>query len=95
MQEILENTGFLGTSHVGSMSNNRLALDYFSAFFIGGNIMNKQDFITKIASLVQKHAPVYGIKCPSAVIAQAILESGYGESILAAKYHNYFDSCWQ
>ena len=57
--------------------------------------MSKQEFITKIAALVQKHASAYGIKCPSAVIAQAILESGYGESILAAKYHNYFDSCWQ
>ena len=38
--------------------------------------MSKQEFITKIAALVQKHAPVYGIRCPSAVIAQAILESG-------------------
>ena len=52
--------------------------------------MSKQEYITKIAALVQKHASAYGIKCPSAVIAQAILESGYGESILAAKYHNYF-----
>ena len=52
--------------------------------------MSKQEFINKIAALVQKNAPAYGIKCPSAVIAQAILESGYGKSILAAKYHNYF-----
>ena len=52
--------------------------------------MSKQEFITKIATLVQKHAPAYGIRCPSAVIAQAILESAYGESVLAARYHNYF-----
>ena len=52
--------------------------------------MSKQEFITKISALVQKHAPAYGIKCPSAIISQAILESGYGESLLAAKYHNYF-----
>ena len=52
--------------------------------------MIKQEFVSKITALVQKIAPAYGIKCPSAVIAQAILESAYGESVLAAKYHNYF-----
>ena len=48
------------------------------------------DFIDQIAPLVLKYAPQYGIKAPSAVIAQAILESGWGESTLASKYHNYF-----
>lgn len=52
--------------------------------------MTKQEFITQIAGYVQKYAPQYGIKCCSAVIAQAILESSWGESRLAAQYHNYF-----
>ncbi|MBS5285117.1 MAG: glucosaminidase domain-containing protein, partial [Clostridiales bacterium] len=52
--------------------------------------MTKQEFITQIAGYVQKYAPQYGIRCCSAVIAQAILESDWGESRLAAQYHNYF-----
>lgn len=52
--------------------------------------MTKQEFIHQIAGYVQKYAPQYEIKCCSAVIAQAILESGWGESRLAAQYHNYF-----
>ena len=46
-------------------------------------------FIKKIAPLVQKIAPNYGLKCNSAIIAQACLESGYGTSAKAKK-HNYF-----
>lgn len=46
-------------------------------------------FIARIAPLVQKIAPKYGITCNSAVIAQACLESAYGTSN-KAKYHNYF-----
>ena len=52
--------------------------------------MTKQEFINQIVVYVQKYAPQYGIKCCSAVIAQAILESGWGESRLATQYHNYF-----
>ena len=52
--------------------------------------MEKQEFIKKIAAFVQKYAPQYGIKVHSPIIAQAILESGWGESKLSAKYHNYF-----
>lgn len=52
--------------------------------------MTKEIFIEKIAKYVCKYAPDYDILCPSAVIAQAILESGWGESALAARYHNYF-----
>lgn len=52
--------------------------------------MAKTDFIKTIAPIVQKYAPQYGIECNSAVIAQAILESGWGESRLAAQYYNYF-----
>ncbi len=52
--------------------------------------MANQDFINAIAPLVQKYAPQYGIKSCAAVIAQAINESGWGESKLAKDYHNYF-----
>lgn len=51
---------------------------------------SRQKFITDIAALVQKYAPNYGICVCSPIIAQAILESGWGESTLASKYHNYF-----
>lgn len=47
-------------------------------------------FIEEVAPIVQRLAPNYDIRCCSAVIAQAILESGWGKSSLAAKYHNYF-----
>lgn len=50
----------------------------------------KQRFIEDIAKHVQKYARAYGILVHSPIIAQAILESGWGESKLAAKYHNYF-----
>lgn len=52
--------------------------------------MEKQDFIKKVAGYVQKYAAAYGIAVHSPIIAQAILESGWGESRLAAVYHNYF-----
>lgn len=52
--------------------------------------MTKQEFITAIAGYVEKYAYVYGILVHSPIIAQAILESGWGESKLAATYHNYF-----
>lgn len=49
----------------------------------------RQLFIEKIAPYVIKYARVNGVLCPSAVIAQACLESGYGTSGKAA-HHNYF-----
>lgn len=52
--------------------------------------MARDDFIGRIAPIVKRYAPQYGIACPSAVIAQAINESGWGESKLARDYHNYF-----
>lgn len=52
--------------------------------------MTHNEFIEKIAGYVQKYAHSYGIEVHSPIIAQAILESGWGESKLAAKYHNYF-----
>lgn len=50
----------------------------------------KKKFIADIAGHVQKYAKQYGISVHSPIIAQAILESRWGESKLAAKYHNYF-----
>lgn len=52
--------------------------------------MTNNEFIEKVAASVRKYAPGYGIKVHSPIIAQAILESGWGKSSLAAKYHNFF-----
>lgn len=52
--------------------------------------MTHQEFIYNIAYYVQMYAPRYGIKVCSPIIAQAILESGWGNSKLASVYHNYF-----
>jgi LysM repeat protein len=52
--------------------------------------MTKNEFIEAIASYVKKYAPSYGICVHSPVIAQAILESGWGQTKLASLYHNYF-----
>lgn len=52
--------------------------------------MTNQEFIEQIAAYVKKYAASYGILVHSPIIAQAILESGWGKSKLAAIYHNYF-----
>ena len=52
--------------------------------------MDKETFIRKVAEKVSKYAPLYGISVHSPIIAQAIIESGWGKSGLASKYHNYF-----
>ena len=52
--------------------------------------MTNNEFIEKIADCVDKYAYLYGIEVHSPIIAQAILESGWGKSGLASKYHNYF-----
>ena len=52
--------------------------------------MDKEAFIRKVAEKVSKYAPLYGICVHSPIIAQAIVESGWGKSGLASKYHNYF-----
>lgn len=51
---------------------------------------DKQKFVDDIAKCVKKYAGSYGISVHSPIIAQAILESGWGKSRLAADYHNYF-----
>ena len=52
--------------------------------------MDKEAFIQKVAEKISKYAPLYGISVHSPIIAQAIIESGWGKSGLASKYHNYF-----
>lgn len=52
--------------------------------------MDKETFIQKVVEKVNKYAPLYGICVHSPIIAQAIIESGWGKSGLASKYHNYF-----
>lgn len=52
--------------------------------------MDKEVFIQKVAEKVRKYAPLYGIGVHSPIIAQAIIESGWGDSVLASKYNNYF-----
>lgn len=52
--------------------------------------MTNSEFIEQIGKYVKKYADKYGIKVHSPIIAQAILESGWGKSGLASKYHNYF-----
>lgn len=47
-------------------------------------------FIEMIAAGVKKHGDKYRIYCFSAVIGQAIIESGWGKSTLASKYNNFF-----
>lgn len=52
--------------------------------------MTDQEFISQIAPYVVKYAKQYGYWVASPIIAQACLESGFGRSSLASKYHNYF-----
>ena len=50
----------------------------------------KTNFINKIGPIIQREAKARGYLFPSAIIAQACLESAYGTSSLGYKYHNYF-----
>lgn len=47
-------------------------------------------FINTIGPIIAAEAKKRGYKICSTVIAQAIIESRYGQSSLASKYHNYF-----
>lgn len=47
-------------------------------------------FINQIAPLIQSEAKKRGYHVASPIIAQAIIESAFGTSLLASKYHNYF-----
>ncbi len=46
-------------------------------------------FVTTIKKYVEEATTPYD-QFPSVLLAQAILESGYGQSELSSKYHNYF-----
>lgn len=50
----------------------------------------QEDFIAKIAPIIQQYAIMYGYKVCSPIIAQAFVESKYGESLLGKIHHNYF-----
>ena len=50
---------------------------------------NKSEFFADIAPTIQGAAEAYGVR-PSLVIAQAALESDYGQNLLSVKYHNLF-----
>lgn len=47
-------------------------------------------FIAEISPIIQAEAKKRGYKVCSPIIAQACIESAYGTSSLAYKYHNYF-----
>lgn len=48
------------------------------------------DFVNRIGPLIVTEGSKRGYHIYSTVIAQAIIESRYGQSTLASKYHNYF-----
>ena len=50
----------------------------------------REDFVKTIAPRILEQASQLGYKFPSAIIAQACLESNFGESLLSKKYYNYF-----
>lgn len=52
--------------------------------------MTNKEFIEWIAPMIKICAEIYGYKYPSAIIAQACLESNYGRSTLSSKHNNYF-----
>ena len=52
--------------------------------------MNKESFISLIAPYVLREAKALGYKFPSAIIAQACIESNFGASKLSSLYYNYF-----
>ena len=52
--------------------------------------MTTQSFINEIAPIIVATAKNRGYNFPSAIIAQAIIESAYGNSKLSSKFHNYF-----
>lgn len=56
--------------------------------------MTRQEFVEQIAPIICQYASAYGYAFPSAIIAQACIESGFGGSTLAYRYHNYFGIKW-
>lgn len=52
--------------------------------------MNKKEYLKTVAPMIVKVAKEKGYNFPSSIIAQSIIESGWGKSQLASKYFNYF-----
>lgn len=52
--------------------------------------MSREKFMREVAPVIVRVATEKGYKYPSAIIAQAICESGWGDSLLASKYYNFF-----
>ena len=52
--------------------------------------MSRDKFMREVAPVIVRVATEKGYKYPSAIIAQAICESGWGDSKLASAYNNYF-----
>lgn len=52
--------------------------------------MSKEKFMKEVAPVIVRVATEKGYKYPSAIIAQAICESNWGDSKLSSKYYNYF-----
>lgn len=49
-----------------------------------------KEFIRQIAPIIQKYVKEYGYKVASPIIAQACIESAFGQSKLASAYNNFF-----
>lgn len=54
-----------------------------------GMTENQKDFVDMIYNNLKKYAPRYHLKCYPVILAQAIMESGWGNSYLACK-NNFF-----
>ena len=80
---IIENAGLMGIPIPKVLSN---AVDVLKVKAKEIDKMSKEDFISEVS----REALSRGYKFPSAIIAQACVESGFGVSVLASKYHNYF-----
>ena len=52
--------------------------------------MSREKFMKEVAPVIVRVAAEKGYKYPSAIIAQAICESGWGASLLASKFFNFF-----
>ena len=52
--------------------------------------MSKEKFLKKVAPVIVQVATEKGYKYPSAIIAQAICESNWGDSKLSSAYFNFF-----
>lgn len=52
--------------------------------------MGREKFMGEVAPVIVRVATEKGYRYPGAIIAQAICESGWGDSLLASKYFNFF-----